>query len=65
MTSGDLKWKKRAGFKISHMLKAFAIAVCGIRLRNIHTAHSKPQMLSALWGPGKSMFEVASETYYD
>jgi hypothetical protein len=27
MASGDLKWKKRAGLKISHMLNASAIAV--------------------------------------
>lgn len=65
MTSGDLKWKKRAGFKISHMPKASAIAVCGICLRNTHIARSKLRMISSLQGPDMSMFEVVSETYYD
>ena len=50
MTSGDLKWKKRVGFKISHMLNASATAVYGIHLKNIHTAHSKPWILSTFHG---------------
>lgn len=64
MTSGDLKWKKTAGFKVSHMPKAFAIAVRGIHLRNTHSSFKTPEAIS-LMGPDKSMFEVVSETYYD
>lgn len=32
MTSGDLKWKRRVGLKISHMLNASAVATWGIHL---------------------------------
>lgn len=50
MTSGDLKWKKRVGFKISHMLNGLCHSCLWHSSENIHTAHSKPWILSTFHG---------------